>query len=603
MPEQENPLPIEEQKEQLEEKEVPSYELVISGMGPAALMAACMAARRGKTVLLVGNRYADFVRVQGIHLRSYNSSLLLSLLREELEQINDPYPEIHDGDKKFIEEIKANGTIAVKEVERFLWRRLAYLGSVSVLKNAQFIAADLETGQALIEVREPELEFPINFTYFIGADGARHHAATLIQDGERKALIEYEQRYTSHGHASAYFTVQGNQVVLPEKSFLVDYENNHLAMFSFNKRAAAQGKLKCGIAAELPVQLLPRDSKQLCPEEEHNIKQYLEARARKFLGAEDSKLHFEIEKSKKHGAAKDKMKFTIFSVSIHRAKQAVVCGKNSQRLFALLGDAFQGAHYQGGHGLNDALSCAVGLGSLLNSFPTATMLAEYHQYCLYLGNLAESNIKAILRVKKISSCSSLLASFLQKLSKTVFEDEASYVSAELAKEFSLIDRLLQPFPYYLFWPRKLDPETEAYLAAVKKELQVWKNKSEELKKRKEKASYGRANDLYKKMELYLQKLEWNLKHQKELELASEISHFQDQTLEAIKQANYVLESQRKPNAFFQNLALCVGTGIIPYGFFWGRKYLQTGKHLIRHETDSLKKLKESEKVIKKGPLF
>ncbi len=613
MLEQDNLLSaIEEQKGQFEEKEVPqTYELVISGMGPAALTVAYMAAFRGRKVLLVGDRSPDFVRVQGVRIDPFNSKTLLSWLRKELEEKKALIPDLvlHPEDLKFVEEMKMNSALALKDIERFLVRRLAYLnhknpGLVNYLHHAQFVEADLETGQARVELSKPEkTSLSLHFNYFIGADGPKHHAANIIQDGERKSLIQYEQRYHSEGHAFAYFTVKGAQPELPEKNFLVDYEKNQLAVLSYNKRAADQGKLKCSLSAELPRALLPQDRNQPSLEEEEKIKQYLEARARKILNAQSKELDFEIENSKKHGKAKDKIKSTVFSVSVHRANQAAICGKHSHRLFALVGETFQGANYQAGHGLNDALYCAIKLGfskGLLDSCSQEN-LEEYNQYCLHWGRVAAVRTATLSRVKQISSRYSFLAALLQRIIKKNIEDDVAHMGADTEQELFLIEKLLKNSPERLKEARPLDLELEAYLASAKKEVEEWKKKSESLLKRKQEISSGRADHLYKKMTYYLENLEQNLRYAKELDLDWELKDFQAKNIKALEQAEHVLGRQRRLNAFFQNLGLCVSTGIIPYGFFWGRKYFQTGKHLICNETDSMKKLKRIKKTIKNVP--
>src|SRR5437879_609674 len=137
------------------------YDVVISGGGPSARLDAWEALKSGKTVLIVSDR--EFItkeqkqkqklnpkdpmfflqRVQRVSLYHENKEYLLNILKNASGQLT---PLEDEDDIKFVVELINSVSIAVKDVEDFLKRRLDELNkgkqltyvSKSKFKNINF---------------------------------------------------------------------------------------------------------------------------------------------------------------------------------------------------------------------------------------------------------------------------------------------------------------------------------------------------------------------------------------------------------------------------------------------------------------------------------
>src|SRR5579872_6210952 len=176
-----------------------NVDVLISGIGPAALACAWEALQQSKTVLIISNRKNDFLRMQRALLPVKEIKYLYYMIppseRSSMEKV----------DLQFFEEFLQHSSIAVKDIERFIMRRLSQYSLIDIgfRFESEISDIDLDNGQALISSQEI-----VNFTYLIGADGVRHAAATTLN--KKEPFIQYNEteRLGHRYHLSVHFNLE-----------------------------------------------------------------------------------------------------------------------------------------------------------------------------------------------------------------------------------------------------------------------------------------------------------------------------------------------------------------------------------------------------------
>src|SRR5438046_10751776 len=91
-------------------------DVLISGNGPAALAVAFKAIKCCKSVLMVSDKKDEYLRVQRVYVDHYNRMRLLAL--SNADSI------LNEEDEKIIHSLIHNMTLQIKDIERYMKRRL-----------------------------------------------------------------------------------------------------------------------------------------------------------------------------------------------------------------------------------------------------------------------------------------------------------------------------------------------------------------------------------------------------------------------------------------------------------------------------------------------
>jgi 2-polyprenyl-6-methoxyphenol hydroxylase-like FAD-dependent oxidoreductase len=174
------------------------FDVVISGGGPVALAAALEAIKAGKRVAIISDRDIDlsqthpdeqkmvFSRGQRIFLDEQSRYYLIKMFTSDYG--NNP------DDVKFFEHLTQDITIRVRDIERFLFRRIdderkKNTNTVEFLNRREVKSIDMagtEGGSVKVggsKKNSDAKERELTFNYMIGADGAAHHSSDVLNAG------------------------------------------------------------------------------------------------------------------------------------------------------------------------------------------------------------------------------------------------------------------------------------------------------------------------------------------------------------------------------------------------------------------------------------
>ncbi len=340
-------------------------DVLISGNGPAALAVAWQAMCLGLTVLMISHREDAYLRVQRIHL--------VITYRKYLLQMLDKNSVLTEADEKFIGELIGNMTLAIKDIERYMKRRLEDLNQknqlIEFMYQSQLESIDCEQGVALVRGLEDEY---IEYKFLVGADGASHHAVNVFNQCAKNEKIEYTPvESPSHRyHGNFYITIKrrdGGVLNMPHENYMMaiqpriydEQPADALCYLLFNASSYCQSlmrSVKCNFIGELPRSLY-KLIKSHDDSSEAVTCMYLKQIISNLFENEElnnGELIISIVKpSQKHGVQKDKLKLIAFKAGMIEANKAVV--KEGNTYFVVLGDAFRTPEYRVGHGLNNAL--------------------------------------------------------------------------------------------------------------------------------------------------------------------------------------------------------------------------------------------------------
>lgn len=434
--------------------------VVISGMGPTAMATAWTAAQAGKSVVMISDRKKDeFSRPQRVSLNLESRRFLLDMLsRENVRSATDE-------DIKFAEALgsedlsKVQTTFAISEVEQFLKRRLdAIRPPVTCHYESTLAKIDMKEGKASIrslsDAKAPETTF--GFTYLVGADGAKHHAADILnqsrkEKGAKDDAITFkaasgapEHQY----HGSIYATIErkDSNLKLPEKRFLSntkDSKDDPALMWavSFNPARQDAKSVECNFGCELPKNLSDRiqhynnltDVKQKAaegPALKKDVEEFLQAMVNEhpeLRKLNEGKLTVSLAGVKE--GKESKLKLQTFTVTNLQANTARVRREDKERgdtYFLLSGDAYRTPNYQLGHGLNDGLQHAQWLGQVFNrSLSTST----YDDNCKEQA----ARISRYGVVKNLAISNSFWAGFVERRAESIRTDSARELGPHLSR--------------------------------------------------------------------------------------------------------------------------------------------------------------------------
>lgn len=378
------------------------YDVVISGMGPVGLATALEAIKKGKKVLIISDRPDDFVRMQKVRLTLENVKYLLAMFP------NDP-KKFSGEDTKLFNDLKSNIAISLKDIERFLMRRLQEAkvagAEIDFVYSSELKEVDLEKGRASFSGTDAKQATDVSFTYLIGADGPSHHALDLVQKNKGlENTITYETveevQSMQTTHAYAYLTVSridGADLTLPNRMNQAEIQDEclfFLTMIEDSLKKSNKKSVKCNFIGGLPEEIfnMPVDSESNRELRRQKAFEHICNAIHKALGLKPGTLKIEIVKnSKKHGAKKDKLKFQLFKTTNVQASKAGIKLKNKYLL--LVGDSYDTPHYIIGSGFNTGLVQARALGGVIAGTQS---IENYEAVCRELINADREVAKGVV---------------------------------------------------------------------------------------------------------------------------------------------------------------------------------------------------------------
>lgn len=427
-----------------------TYDVVISGMGSAGLTAAWEALQQDKHVLILSNRGPEFLRVQRIYLNIELRDYLYAM-------VSDPHSEkLNPFDKKFLKNIYKEISLALKDVERFIFNRLNEMknkgAKIDFVFHSELSEIDLKNGSATIspcenqndQSKAPKVDRPIHFQYLIGADGVNRHALHVLnKNPDQSGIIINKtamQPLRQH-HVSAYLTIErvdNKQLNLSDRGMLLltndEYASGMLFdVASYNK--SEKKSVKCSFTCELPDEIY--DNAQNDHDLKKNTILFIENKVDKTLKhyqLDNGALKIKIAKnSQKYGYDKDKIKFLIFRSDITQASIASLTMNNHS--FVLMGDAFRSSFYQIGHGVGNALKHAQTFALVLRG---SVSLDEYNNICNEIAKEVDIRVQTIADINNRENIANIIENTLvndiETLKMRVMDQEASLKSNAQYKE-------------------------------------------------------------------------------------------------------------------------------------------------------------------------
>lgn len=343
----------------------PTYDIVISGMGPSGMITAILAAKLGKNVLGVSDRDTQYKRGQKVTI----IPPFIDFLNNEFKQIDLDRLDLNDQlfMKKFHAEINIAYSIDIKDIEKFLLIALStnYQDQVDVVYESEITQINPENAE--ISIKNKSGVELTTARVIIGADGAHHHAADVINES-----LPYPQQIKYHPidqdlyphHVFARLKIKrSDRAILPapKRSIVSALKNvediNYLCNILFDQKSyekSIQTEIKFNFYGEIPEAFASNiDSRQQAATyvKETAIDMLRKTGLIDDLALEEIEIEFHLN-SKRKGVGKDKHNFSIFKRNGNKADRAFV--EIEQLTLILIGDALRTPNYQLGHGVNDA---------------------------------------------------------------------------------------------------------------------------------------------------------------------------------------------------------------------------------------------------------
>jgi len=356
------------------------YNVVVSGMSIAAMSCAYEALKAGKKVLIISNRGHEFTRGQRVVLHAGSRKYLKDMLTGECTSTHDI---------KFSEKLDKDVSVSIKNIERYLYRRLVRdFGNSRQLTmkfNSSLTAVDLSEGSATYQSDGSSKETRVEFTYLIGADGARRHAHSKVYEKlprhyRSEIALVADINPTNHFFAEAIIkSNNGDALALPAEDLTFTTTPKFKgALYSKHARTIDEQTF-------VPVKIVasvPDDIAMIANEGERKTSLTIYANevitallASAGISHENVDIFILKQDINKASAAIDKSP-TLFQIHVKKCNKATVSVNDHH--FVIAGDAFRTSEYDYGHGANDALLHAQALGKHLTS---RASLKDYDTVC------------------------------------------------------------------------------------------------------------------------------------------------------------------------------------------------------------------------------
>lgn len=412
------------------------YDVVISGAGPAGLASAWEAALAGKSVLIISDRKMEYMRFQRVALFPETRKYLLDMLNinGKLRKLCSP---TDDEEIKFVLELIERSTVAIKDIERFIKRRLDELQKhrrITYLEEFKISKINMSQGILNAEsCEEKPSEQKFLFDCIIAADGTKHPAANILNKEAAQPYITYHPiTGPAHRfHMSANVTIERvdeEKLELPAKQVVSSTQSRAWITYLDSHAKSFTGKkIKTSFVGEVPRSVFDSVREYNGKPLDRAVKENAEAKSTAYIKQmiqpflEEKNLNKGAElkvalakPSKKYGDKKDRLKLRAFETEFCRANVAAI--EISERKFILAGDAFSTPNYQFGHGVNHALKHARGIGRIFKGGD----IAQYNERCKSLSSAIEFGTK-------VTNCSCLRRFFLGwAIERAVERDRAKF---------------------------------------------------------------------------------------------------------------------------------------------------------------------------------
>lgn len=330
------------------DEEDSAADLAVVGLGPGGLAAALQAAKRGKKVVALTDR-TDYIRGQRLKL-SRDTVIFLMANSDKAD------PE----DRLFWQKFKLEGDAQLKDIERFLYRKLLKEPNVQIVqldkqtpKSIQSVGKGEEDSANFIQLQDGTKYYCRNI---LAADGAKHSFADMINT-HLEAGISYrtsplQERH--HHHAVVQLQLKAGEIPgspvkldivekmrsLGEQGWDKSYQPKHYIFPNASKT-------KFYFAGEVPKEVFEEKDDGTRADK---LKKWASKAIYEKYGITEDQLEF--RKSEKT-PAKNRLQATAFEMQIVICKKPVVDLSNG--VFSQIGDARRTPNYHLAHGMNDSI--------------------------------------------------------------------------------------------------------------------------------------------------------------------------------------------------------------------------------------------------------
>lgn len=337
--------------------------IVIVGMGPAGIVSAIEAAKKGNQVVLIENR-DYFTRTQRVKVD-------IETL-DYIEALNKLDPNTSKKDEDFLIRNKTESTVPINELQEFLEKKLRalYPDKVKIIKGADVKVQDLNVEQQLIHVEVKGKVQSIKFSHIVGADGTRREMASKINQalGDQIGFqdLETQTRQEAHGAISLRYKPKKGLPERDEKFSLKWTDMERLQALGWEEPYLPvcymfhdESKKHFYVAGEIPSKILKE--KDPVKKQEMMVQWGKGILALQF-GYKNVEENIEVDFNKKTDAKsqqENKLKVTTFPMTLQYTDTPCLemnaGGSAPSNAFVLMGDASKNANFLLGHGANDAI--------------------------------------------------------------------------------------------------------------------------------------------------------------------------------------------------------------------------------------------------------
>jgi ankyrin repeat protein/2-polyprenyl-6-methoxyphenol hydroxylase-like FAD-dependent oxidoreductase len=403
------------------------YDLIVAGGGPAGLACAIEAVKREQSVLIAEKRQFEYIRGQRIFLDENSRNYLLALL--PINATHTP------ADQNFFKEITQNTTMRVRDIERFLAKRLDELAAekgVSLERKEKSMVSQVSLQDGTLTLgNAKDTENPgtaYQFKNLVCADGFLHETANKIRDDKNESVFSYKDIASPKKpyHGSFYVTIETlnkKKINVGELQFAeTKTEMNgegYLAGLSFTRSKPKEGeapdltKINCTFGGEIPKELYDqitaynelsddkRNNQTLANLLKANVSEHMKTvieshLARIGVSEQDIKVTIKAGNPQKSNAAKkQRLKIQAFTTNLKEAEKAVH-SEGGHTAF-LVGDAYRTPNYQLGHGLNHAFQHAAQFGKVLDG----GSIKDYDSHAASISQKVRIGTKATAKTGRV----------------------------------------------------------------------------------------------------------------------------------------------------------------------------------------------------------
>lgn len=360
------------------------FDVVVSGGGPSGMATALEAMNAGLKVAIISDRADKFTRVQPVGLTERDAEYLLDMLPKDKA--------LNAEDQKFKDTLENTPYIQIKEIEKFLKRRLDEHSNNPVYYfNNELAQVDMSKG--LAKLKNDDI---VSFNRLVGADGVKRHALKLVNPQLEQRIKFSQQKTISDAHSSAYLVLKGENVKAEVQAAIAKnnnderitfyYEGYHASLLFLRANLNSEDPIKCSVTTELPKNIQDLD-KSAQPDA---ARDYIEKLVRSRFPDVELDIQL-VGNSKKYGEVKNKQKHTLYSSPVlEQAQQAGVSVNNKD--FFLVGDAFRTPHNMTGLGMLVGFEQARELGKI---FKGEAKVQDFNKASTQLGRIAEDAVEQV----------------------------------------------------------------------------------------------------------------------------------------------------------------------------------------------------------------